>query len=515
VVEFTKGDKVLENVPAVPENTDGFAGVWESYVLSNKDITVNATYGNGSESNPYMVSTANQFKKILNDYTKLVRTDFLDASGQPCAEDEAVVKNVIYKTVTITYHRQDTSADWNLESYNTHKVYFKLLENIDLSTIASDLQQLNLYGRYFCGEIDGQGHTISGIDGSLFTGSYGAMFDNVVAASFKNINLSLGASLGTLVRIARGGNTVFENIVVENTNPTIITADDNNESVFLNFALGASSVSFRNCVNNANFISYSGYGGLFVGGYAKDDSVVTFTNCVNNGNVVSRGVMGLFFGNPTYKPASYSITNCSHNGKLVSNIGSHILAPEVSGSSGAFGDTIDNYDYNESGVISGIDDQSFASLETAYTATINDSNITISSTTVKAGHYQLILSAYAGNPDGSTVLTNIVINQTKDADDANSVVFEKSYYGMMDLNTYNASSLTNKIDSQAVAEADWTKLEGYNIRYFVDETNGLYVFDYSGYDNAYVLNASASKLQKSVVYTGSDTIEFIVNFENN
>ena len=513
VEELEQGVTELSSVPNVPE-MDGFAGVWNSYTLNNEDITVTASYGDGTQANPYMVATHTQFKRILNTYTAYIGTTYR-RNGMVCDEAEALTMAINYKTVSIIYSRSSVDSEWVYNGYEiTNKVYFKLVNDINLSNIQG-LADLDLSGRYFAGEIDGQNHNIFGLDGALFKSTTGSMFANVINSTFKNINIHLGSNLGSIATTARGGNVRFDNVNIYNNNstPTTIWADDNNESAFIAFATGNTNLLFMNCTNNADFIIYAKNSGMFVGGYATNTTSVTFYNCVNNGNIISRGNVGLFFGNDAHKPQNYYIQRCEHNGSVTALGKSHILVPQVAGTS-AFGDLVSDYDMNIDNVISGLNMNSLSLLSTNYSATITDNNIEVSNAEVKAGKYQLVLSAYAISSRGNTLLTNIVINKSKSYTNTNPILFENVYYGMMDLNTYNASALTNKLDSSALADSDWVSISGYNIKYFVDQTNGLYVIDYSNFDNELSINVNASNLEKTVVYTG-DGIEFIVDFTTN
>ena len=527
VVEFEKGTTALDKsvIPQAPE-VDGFAGQWDEFALNDQNITVTARYGDGTQYNPYLVATSAQFKKILDEYTQYLSETYLDEHSMTTDnENQAVIKYVNYKTVTIVYTRSSTSEDWKLDRYETNKVYFKLINDINLSEIAADLQGINLSGRYFAGEIDGlidntklstenNRYTLQGLDGVLFTTSSGAMFDNVVNTSFKNLNIRLGGSLGSLVGVIRGGENWFNNITVNNEGLTVMASGDNNESAFVHHILGDDTIAnFNACINNANIVSYAAYSGIFVGGYATSGTTVNFNACINTGTFTSSGKVGIFFGNDYRKP-TYTITNCAHNGRIIAGEGSNVLVPNVSGSAYTSQEKV-AYNSNVEGQMDGLGNSSFVPITSQNSATITGADIEVGGTNVRAGEYKLILSAYAKNSKEETILTNIVIKQEKVNADDLSVKFEDVYYGMMDITTYIASSLTNKINVDTINTDAWVWLEGYNIRYFKDETNGLYVIDYSAYDETYTINASAESLQKSIVYTGSETIEFIVDFNNN
>lgn len=489
-VDFKEGATKLDNVPT-PIEKDGFAGVWESFKLEDKDITVTAKYGDGTEANPYMVATASQFRTILTDYT------------------------------------------YTKQTLPTAKTYFKLIADIDMEDIA-DLESLELASKYFKGVIDGDGHKLLNLDGSRLRSTEGALFANITDTTIKNLKVYLGKYIGTIAGIAREGINTFNNVKVYNQDgfdATIIKADDNNESAFVNFVLGDDTVmNFKNCVNEADYVSYARYNGMIVGGYATANTTVNFNGCINNGEAVSVGAMGMFFGNPYARPKEYTITNCVFNGSLeVPNpYKSHILCPETGAT--AFGDELDDYDSNVIGKIAGISTDSIELLDSKYTATISDNDIEVSASVVEAGKYQLVLSSYAtthlANSKTGTILTNIVVEVEKTVNNATPVKFENVYYGMIDLNTYNSGKdEANKVASsyadnyEAVAGIEWKQMDGYNIRYAI--IDGVYVIDYAQYDidmghaTATTINVAAANLTKGIAVTDNDEdeIEFIVNFQ--
>lgn len=530
VVEFTAGDELLVREPVAPE-VDGFAGIWNSYTLENQNLTVTAYYGDGSEINPYMIATAGQFKRLIDDYTQYVDTTYADGEGATVEETNAVVKNVNYKTVSLVYTRATTADAWVLDHYDsTNKVYFKLIKDINMADITG-LSTLNLSGRYFAGGVDGNNYSVTGFDGSLFVNTYGAMLDNIVDTTIKNLNIYLGDNLGSLSAHARGGDNLFENITIHNTGetPTFVSVDDTNESPFLFHAFGDdTTVTFKNCVNKANMVISADYCGLFLGGYAKNIKTLTFNGCVNEGTIKSSGGVGMLTGNGTYSPAELVVdAECKNFGSVQTKKESHILVSHATGS-GMIASKIDDYDTVER--LTNYESQvvgSLSALQTQYEGTVDGANIVVENKTegenIATGNYQLILSAYASNKSGAnhmSLLTNIVIKAN--VEEGQSYTFEKAFYGIMDLNSYNSATLANdKINSESLEDADWTKLEGYNARYFVDEANGLYVIDFSQVeadygitDNKFVIKANAAALKKVVVVYNAETndIDFIADF---
>ena len=529
VVEFEEGTEVLDPsvIPAVPE-VDGFAGVWDSFTLNDQNITVTAQYGDGSQNNPYMVSTSAQFKKIIDDYTQYVSTTYAKPNGTSGEESESTTKYVNYKTVTVRYTRPDVSSDWELSGYETeNKTYFKLINDIDLSIIEG-LSVLNLSGRYFSGEIDGQGYSIKGLDGSLFVSTEGAMIESIVSTTIKNLNVHLGDNLGTLVAYAMDGENSFESINIYNLNskPTFVSAYDNNESPFIFHAFGDSTqLRFVDCTNKANMIISADYCGLFLGGYAKNIAKLSFENCVNDATIKSAGSVGMLTGNGSYSPVVLNVDeDCKNLGDVATKKTSHILVSYKTGS-GLISTKVADYDTLDrlkgaNGEVKG----SLNALTTDYVATVSDNDITVEHSEedmdIATGKYELILSTYVSNASGEghmSLLTNIVINA--DVTKSESYTFQSAYFGMMDLNTYNtiySRNITPNDDN-----VTWIEMEGYNIRYFVDGTNGYYVIDFSGYEqnqgianNKFVLNKSKEDLNKVIIVHNVDNndIEFIADF---
>ena len=530
VVKFNQGDIGLTRLPAVPE-LNGFAGVWDSYTLNNSNITVTAHYGEGTEVNPYMIATALQFQRFVDEYTQYVDTTYTREPATNVQESESLVKYVNYKTISLVYTRNSTSENWKFDHYDTtNKVYFKLIADIDMQHVPY-ISSTNLTGRYFSGCLDGQGFNIKNFDGSMFGNTYGAMIESVADTTFKNLNIHLGNNLASLVSYAVDGDNVFENIVIHNSQetPTFVSVDDNNESPFIVHAFGEdTTLTFKNCINKANMVMSADYCGLFLGGYAKNIKALTFEGCVNEANIQTSGSVGMLIGNGSYSPVELNVNNeCKNLGTIQSKKQSNILVSHAKGSGMiaskiaeyATEDRLQNYESETVG--------SFTALDSQYKGSIEGTDITVSNKQnlylIESGEYQLILSAYAQNASGEnhmSLLTNIVIKAT--VEQGESYTFENAFLGVMDLNTYKNAVLDNKVDVDSLEASDWTKLEAYNGKYFIDEANGLYVIDFAQVEadyglgeNKLVINRTAAQLKKVVVVFNQETkdIEFIADFE--
>lgn len=464
------------------EDKDGFSGVWvdkngEVWTGSvTKSQVLTSKYGDGTQANPYLVSNATQFEKIL------------------------------------IQHSDGTAK------------YFKLINNIDLANIT-------VTGENFCGEIDGCGYTLRNVTGTNFIKTDGAIFNKAKNAVFKNFTIELGKNIASLVALTYG-NTSFENITVNNVAgiTTFVTADDNNEGPFVQHVKGGTT-SFINCTNNANIMSTADYFGVFVGGYADSETIVNFTNCVNNGNITTAGSVGILFGNP-YKCAtsisvdgvvvkdgegfkqSLDLTNVTtkNTGKVVHNKGVHVLMP--------FSNSL--FSTQNIIMLDALNIGGVRNIQTDCTALVNGNEIVVNpkGESLPQGEYELILSAFAGNnrdaENGMSVRTNISIKVTI-GENETSKSFGNVLYGFKDLATYQAEF--GEVD---VSSKTWTAVEGYlGIRYFLDETNGVYVVDYSGFeqanglqDNRLTIDTTISKTSKLMVaYDGNDVISFVTEFE--
>lgn len=526
VREYEAGATTIDDIPAVPADTmnGGFAGVWDSFTLNDSNITVVAKYGNGSATSPYLIANASQFNTLLNVYASVHTTKYLNAENNEVttvtndtaalAEVSVVKKEVTYQTVKVVYAK-DNGA-WKIsEATKVGDLHFKLIDDIYLTEL-SQLFNSGVGAEFFAGTIDGDGHSIYGFGGQAFIDNNGAMIQNIAGATIKNLNINITEDIASLVGEVWGGDNVLENITINGSVDfkTSITAGDNNESAFANFVVKG-NLTMKNCVNNANFIATTRNFGIFLGGYAAEGTSVSFNGCVNNGDIVSSGMVGLFFGNNFKTPGVDNITivDCKNEGSIKGNVGSSLIAPQSSNTN-YFADGLQVYledatqmeDFNPIEFIS-----------TDYTATINGENIDVTNQgeELENEKYQLILQAYA-ETENRTLLTTIVldgvINQEK-----TEVNFENALFGMMDLNTYKT---TYDLTDNDLTEITWSNSSDYaGVKYFLDEENGVYVFDFTSMESVgvqYTLNItpSDSGFMKTIAVIDStnNVVDFVVNF---
>ena len=220
--------------------------------------------------------------------------------------------------------------------------YIKLMADVETNTALNTM---------FCGEFDGDGHTITFNPENwnwpgLFQGTM-----NGGDTVFKNFTYVCENEVAPIAYSAgfnyTGSGVVFENITVKSATPgEVLPLVYNQVSPFMcNTYQG--NVTFRNCVNEISFSTTGNYNGIFIGNYAAanwhqnaDGSyaypTIVFENCVNKGTVSGVNV-GFFVGNDTTsagpaklvdsadyvnayangKSVAYYINNCSNEGTII------------------------------------------------------------------------------------------------------------------------------------------------------------------------------------------------------
>lgn len=213
--------------------------------------------GTGTEEDPYVIETENQFKLMYS--------------------------NAAYATGGYT---------------------FKLATDIELKQEDALLNKNWSFGNHFKGTLDGDEHTISysGTDTRV-------LFDTAGDTVFTNLNVHMnGKGLLGLTYGFVDGSLVFENVNVSGDEPVVV---GNNESayVMVGYHQGnqrLDSLRFTKCINRLDYktILQKGYAAPFIGGYvynaaAGTTTAITFENCANYGNI--SGIHpAVFMGNPTY-----------------------------------------------------------------------------------------------------------------------------------------------------------------------------------------------------------------------
>lgn len=217
------------------------------------------TEGDGSQSSPYVVYTAEQFAQIgVERGNYYVLGDNIDFTGV------------------------DAYVKLGAKVYNKNSNAFYL---------------------------DGQGYslTVGGREIYAFYALNGSTVKNLV------FNIKPGSVEVALTLYAQGTENVFENITMNGSMKAL--QNDGLLAIYVRYC----DIVARNCVSNVNILgSASPYYGVFFGFVADYVKNVTFENCVNNGDIDGTTAW-IFIGNYSSKNirGKINVRNCSNTGRVV------------------------------------------------------------------------------------------------------------------------------------------------------------------------------------------------------
>jgi len=433
----------------------------EGLTSSNFESTI-VSMGIGTKNNPFKIGSLSDLKNYINKYGSIQEgsTDAVQNWG-------SVVRYYTYSSST---------NKWSLSNYETNTKYFRLTSDIDFSEATIDI-----VAECASWSIDGNNYEFKNLNGEKM--NY-YLFGEVYDFEIKNAKISSVNRIASITYIIRGGENNFENITITSGDEEYIylTANDKNTGVLNLFTLGGTT-TFKNVVNEADYMSLAEYFGIFVGGYAMGTNTeVHFVNCVNNGDIISSGGSGVFFGNGAHSPGTWSLTNCVNNGTLSSKDNSNIIAHKsYSLKSDCFdfsaGGVVEQYNKTVTGKLT--QNGKIETIESHLTAIFRGFDIVVSnageSGSILSGNYKVVVNSKMSfkptdGSDSSTkfpITLEYSINTTSD-----SYTFEDIYLTFIDKETYLAKGYSNLIS--------WTNYGDTGYRYCVDKVNGFYVFDTNG-----------------------------------
>ncbi len=196
---------------------------------------------------------------------------------------------------------------------------YRLMSDIDMTGI-------NWTSKSFSGNLDGNGHTIRGLNKALFS---------TMSGTVSNLNINGDVtSRGILTNILDNG--TVENVTISGS---INTTSDGVGSL-AGFIQGNSTVN--NCSSSANVTSSNVWvGGLI--GQVRKGSTLTATNCNATGNVTGLATVGGFIAGVTYG-GNCDISNCSASGNVYATINTSTDSTSSAGGfiGGGYGGVISN-----------------------------------------------------------------------------------------------------------------------------------------------------------------------------
>ena len=248
--------------------------------VDNRDIpvedvaeaeTIDTPFGGGfgTESFPYVIRTADQFKEIQDHSEDMLNGDYL---------------------------------------------YFDIVEDLDFTGV-NDIGILK-----FRGDLDFNGNTVSGISTDQLSKSFYTIIDDIIEGNISNLEyrpndmLPLAYTCGWTSGVQSVRDewiTKFENVNVYGDFRDI----SNNTSLYILQAFNG-SLEFRDCISDV-FATGDSYDGVFLGGYPQETTErLAFYNCVNKGTLITRNA-GLLTGNSTYTPEQVIVEGMVNEGRVI------------------------------------------------------------------------------------------------------------------------------------------------------------------------------------------------------
>ena len=249
-----------------PTNTSGWWITDDRYSIEWFNNPDTETYGDGSESNPYIIDSAED----LAGLSWLVYTK--GQEGNPLVSGTDYSGNFIFQG---KFFKQTANID--LSAY-----YW---QPIGISYTREGTRKYNL----FSGSYDGGNHTVSGVftpDGSGDAYSYQGLFGCVNSSRSSSYSITI------------------QNVGITNS---FIQGNEYIGGVVGDAYTDSGAITITNCYNTGSVNCYSNVGGVV--GYANG----TITNCYNTGDVTGSGsyaggLVGYFNG---------SISNCYNTGVVI------------------------------------------------------------------------------------------------------------------------------------------------------------------------------------------------------
>ena len=196
---------------------------------------------------------------------------------------------------------------------------YRLMSDIDMTGI-------NWTSKTFSGNLDGNGHTIRGLNKALFS---------TMSGTVSNLNINGDVTSRSILTNILDNGTV-ENVTISGS---INTTSDGVGSL-AGLIQGNSTVN--NCSSSANVTSSNVWvGGLI--GQVRNGSTLTATNCNATGNVTGLANVGGFIAGVTYG-GNCDISNCSASGNVYATINTSTDSTSSTGGfiGGGYGGVISN-----------------------------------------------------------------------------------------------------------------------------------------------------------------------------
>ena len=368
----------------------------------------------------------------------------------------------------------------------------------------------------FSGTLDGRGHSIIAtvISPSIAPSDNTSVFCYVSEATFKNINYHMAGNKALTGYI--NGPVTFENVNAYSSNNSIQLLIDNVSAY--TYYIGPSdvgdgyTVTFDNCTSNISYHDESGtlYGGQFVGGYiyAKNETIKTvFTDCTVNGDTLL-GRAGVLFGNSANIEnwGTVTVENLTLNGDVVSYQSNYPAGIGVWGSSSEVKNLNEKVEEKTNG------NYEVRTLDDILTVDIEENTLKVSSTQ-SVSSYVLNGLAHIVYLNGEEGSYNPVAHATI------TIPISEEMTGSSTAGNYDISKLyvidesSEIVASKNLTEQGWTEDNG-NYYYYIPNF-GLY--DHAFFitdDNPVVKDEDGVVRFTSFAVTAYDSSEKVIGYKN-
>lgn len=199
--------------------------------------------------------------------------------------------------------------------------YFSIENDLNFSQAG-----VNPYIYVFRGELDFNGHTLSGVSFDYLSEQQDALtysiIYNLVDGAIRNLVYKPDSVLNLVCCAAgssnipdEGAEIVIENVTAGSQDESRTVSAGTNDGLFVIHVLdNNATVTFRNCRNYYN-VDCSAYTGIFLSGYAYPSVDLVFENCDNYGTFYGTS-LGYLIGNSAHLAKSVTASGCDNYGAL-------------------------------------------------------------------------------------------------------------------------------------------------------------------------------------------------------
>lgn len=199
--------------------------------------------------------------------------------------------------------------------------YFSIENDLNFSQAG-----VNPYIYVFRGELDFNGHTLSGVSFDYLSEQQNAdtysIIDYLVDGAIRNLVYKPDSVLNLVYCAAgssnipdEGAEIVIENVIAGSPDESRTVSAGTNDGLFVIHVLdNNATVTFRNCTNYYN-VDCSAYTGVFLSGYAYPSVDLVFENCDNFGTFYGTR-LGYLIGNSAHLAKSVTASGCDNYGAL-------------------------------------------------------------------------------------------------------------------------------------------------------------------------------------------------------